>query len=139
MTPAQLHLFELFPKLFHKNSNIFDERLFELIILFLNKGGSYLFESEPALRVLVDICIESLFVRLDREKITECNPCQGVLILQTLIILLPTSLTSSLWNDITENLYRRLTSNQFIKFTFLKSNIVSCLALSLLNNPYMSS
>lgn len=64
VTQGQLQIFTLVKKLFNKFGKIFDEKLFELLMLFLNKGGSLLFESQQLLNMIIDIALESLFVRL---------------------------------------------------------------------------
>lgn len=93
VTPNMLKLFEYLLKIIHRNNSVFSIAMFEFVLLFLRHGRELLCNSEPAVQVLLDLCIEAMMVKLpDYSRkgdasaklyvANESDPCRAVMLLE---------------------------------------------------------
>ena len=107
------------PTIIYNNQHLLHDA-FEFIQLFIFYGAESLMSSPELIKNMILLGNNAMNEEKVNAKITEANSCEGVLILQSLMIACGRCFSDEMWMVITNNNIKRL-HNPPIHYDFLRS------------------
>lgn len=121
VTQNQLNMFDIIPRLFY---NQFDHMFifsFETLQIFMFYGSNILSAAPQAMQTIIDMGVASMnTIQGKTRRHNEAENCEGVLIIQSLILSCGNSFTYEMWMGIIKAVTRRL-EEPTVKNDILKS------------------
>lgn len=125
ITQNQLQMFDIIPKLFYSSYEKIFCHSFDTLQAFIFYGKDILSSTPKAMKTIIEMGITSMNMLEGKDIVyKEADNCEGVLVLQSLILSCGKSFDNEMWMVIMNSLSKRI-ENPVPKTNFLKAKYFS--------------